>query len=149
VRDRYAYQAHYVPIEAYHNRKALLARVAVDGKMPFRGEGQSGFDLYSVHVVDLPGPDSAEVVAIRTGVSVALPLGHFGLVVPKSDVAMSRGLVIYDNVIGPGHRGEVIIHARSAMFLRRIDAGEAFAILIVVPYCMAGVREVEVLPGLP
>lgn len=69
--------------------------------------GDAGLDLRSV--VDLivaPG----ERAMVPTGVSVAIPEGHAGLVLPRSGLASKYGLTLANapGLIDAGYRGEVI-----------------------------------------
>ena len=72
--------------------------------------GDAGLDLCSViDVVVEPG----ERVMIPTGVAVAIPEGHAGLVLPRSGLASRQGLTMANSpgLIDAGYRGEVICAA--------------------------------------
>jgi len=69
--------------------------------------GDAGLDLRSaVDVVVGPG----QRVMIPTGVAVAIPEGHAGLVLPRSGLAAKQGLTMANapGLIDAGYRGEVI-----------------------------------------
>ncbi|HSL68398.1 MAG TPA: dUTP diphosphatase [Actinomycetota bacterium] len=69
-------------------------------------EGDAGLDLCStVDVEILPG----ERAMVPTGLSVAIPDGHAGLVLPRSGLASRRGLTLANapGLIDSGYRGEV------------------------------------------
>ena len=69
--------------------------------------GDAGLDLRSaVDVMVGPG----ERVMIPTGVAVAIPDGHAGLVLPRSGLASKYGLTMANapGLIDAGYRGEVI-----------------------------------------
>jgi dUTP pyrophosphatase len=69
--------------------------------------GDAGLDLRSVvDVVVAPG----ERAMVPTGVSVAIPEGHAGLVLPRSGLASRSGLTLANapGLIDTGYRGEVI-----------------------------------------
>ena len=69
--------------------------------------GDAGLDLRSVaDVVVAPG----ERAMVPTGVSVAIPVGHAGLVLPRSGLASRSGLTLANapGLIDAGYRGEVI-----------------------------------------
>jgi dUTP diphosphatase len=95
--------------------------------------GDAGLDLCSaVDVVVEPG----ERVMIPTGVSVAIPDGHAGLVLPRSGLASKRGLTMANSpgLIDAGYRGEVIC---AAVNLDRVEAvkilvGDRIAQLVIV-----------------
>src|SRR5262249_57654274 len=68
--------------------------------------GDAGLDLCStIDVVVQPG----ERVMIPTGVAVAIPDGHAGLVLPRSGLASEPGLTMANapGLIDAGYRGHV------------------------------------------
>jgi dUTP pyrophosphatase len=95
--------------------------------------GDAGLDLRSaIDVVVEPG----ERVMIPTGVAVAIPDGHAGLVLPRSGLASKHGLTMANapGLIDAGYRGEVIC---AAVNLDReepvkILVGDRIAQLVVV-----------------
>ena len=85
--------------------------------------GDAGLDLCSaIDVVVEPG----ERVMIPTGVAVAIPDGHAGLVLPRSGLASKHGLTMANapGLIDAGYRGEVICAAVN------LDREEAVKILV-------------------
>ena len=95
-----------------------------DAKLPAaQHQGDAGLDLCSaVDVVIEPG----ERVMIPTGVAVAIPDGHAGLVLPRSGLASKHGLTMANSpgLIDAGYRGEVICAAVN------LDREEAVKILV-------------------
>ncbi len=95
--------------------------------------GDAGLDLRSaVDAVVEPG----ERVMIPTGVAVAIPEGHAGLVLPRSGLAAKHGLTMANapGLIDAGYRGEVIC---AAVNLDRetpvkVHVGDRIAQLVVV-----------------
>ncbi len=95
--------------------------------------GDAGVDLRSaVDAVVEPG----ERVMIPTGVAVAIPEGHAGLVLPRSGLAAKHGLTMANapGLIDAGYRGEVIC---AAVNLDRetpvkVHVGDRIAQLVVV-----------------
>lgn len=72
--------------------------------------GDAGLDLRANADVEVaPG----ERVMIPTGVAVAIPDGHAGLVLPRSGLASKQGLTLANapGLIDAGYRGEVIVAA--------------------------------------
>ena len=69
--------------------------------------GDAGFDLRSIEDVEV-GPGERAVV--RTGLAVAIPDGHAGLVLPRSGLASKHGLTLANapGLIDSGYRGELI-----------------------------------------
>jgi dUTP pyrophosphatase len=73
---------------------------------------------------------------IATGVAVAIPAGHAGLVLPRSGLASRHGLTLINapGLIDAGYRGEVIcavvnLDRASAV---RITRGDRIAQLVIV-----------------
>jgi dUTP pyrophosphatase len=115
--------------------------------MPERAHlGDAGYDLRSVERVDL-APGSRALV--RTGISVAIPEGYAGLVLPRSGLAVRHGISLVNTpgVIDSGYRGEIQIplinHDREEPFL--IEEGTRIAQLVLVPAAAAFFGEVEFL----
>jgi dUTP pyrophosphatase len=70
--------------------------------------GDAGLDLRAAESAKVaPG----ERAMIPTGLAVAIPDGHAGLVLPRSGLASKRGLTLANapGLIDAGYRGEVIV----------------------------------------
>jgi dUTP pyrophosphatase len=83
-------------------------RLDPEAVLPERAHpGDAGFDLRSIEDFEV-GP--GERVLIGTGVAVAIPNGHAGLVLPRSGLASKHGLTLANapGLIDSGYRGEVI-----------------------------------------
>jgi dUTP pyrophosphatase len=72
----------------------------------FAHPGDAGLDLASAVDVEVPPGGRA---LVRTGVAVAIPPGHAGLVLPRSGLASREGLTLANSpgLIDAGYRGEV------------------------------------------
>ena len=81
-----------------------VKRIHPDAKLPVYGHpGDAGLDLFSVADRELaPG----EVFAVPTGVQIAVPPGHVGLVWDKSGISL-QGVHRLAGVIDAGYRGEI------------------------------------------
>jgi dUTP pyrophosphatase len=115
--------------------------------MPERAHsGDAGYDLRSVETVDL-APGSRALV--RTGISVAIPEGYAGLVLPRSGLAVRHGISLVNTpgLIDSGYRGEIqvplINHDREETFL--IEEGTRIAQLVLVQAAAPVFAEVEYL----
>ncbi len=76
-----------------------------EAKLPSRGSrGSVGLDIHSVETLQLR---PAERVAIRTGLAVAIPIGFYGRIAPRSGLAAKQGLDVMAGVIDPDYRGEI------------------------------------------
>jgi dUTP pyrophosphatase len=83
-------------------------RLDPEAALPERAHpGDAGFDLRSAVEVQV-GP--GERALVRTGLAVAIPDGHAGLVLPRSGLASRHGLTMANapGLIDAGYRGEVI-----------------------------------------
>lgn len=120
-------------------------RLHPDAREPARAHaGDAGYDLRSVEEIELhPG----ERTLVHTGISVAIPDGHAGLVLPRSGLAVRHGISLVNTpgLIDSGYRGEIRIplinHDLRETF--RIEAGTRIAQLVLVPVLAAAFAEVE------
>jgi dUTP pyrophosphatase len=110
-------------------------RLDPDAALPARAHpGDAGFDLRSAVDVEV-GP--GERAMVPTGVAVAIPSGHAGLVLPRSGLASRHGLTMANapGLIDAGYRGEVVCAVvnldRSEPV--RIARGDRIAQLVIVP----------------
>lgn len=75
---------------------------------------------------------------VPTGMAVAIPEGHAGLVLPRSGLASRHGLTLANapGLIDAGYRGEVICAVVNLDRERpvRIAKGDRVAQLLVVPF---------------
>lgn len=95
--------------------------------------GDAGLDLCANADVEVLAGERA---MIPTGIAVAIPDGHAGLVLPRSGLASKRGLTLANapGLIDAGYRGEVMV---AAVNLDRTEAvkiarGDRVAQLVVV-----------------
>ena len=120
-----------------------VKRVHPEAKLPVYGHpGDAGLDLFSVADRDLaPG----EVFAVPTGIRIAVPAGHVGLVWDKSGVSL-KAVHRLAGVIDAGYRGEVqvvLINLGAAPFA--VKKGMKIAQLLVQPVAAVEVIESEAL----
>jgi dUTP pyrophosphatase len=123
-------------------------RIDPQASLPARArEGDAGLDLAAAAEV-IVGP--GERALVGTGLAVAIPPGHAGLVLPRSGLASRRGLTLANapGLIDSGYRGEVTI---ALVNLDREEAveiqrGDRIAQLLVVPFAEAEPVMVEELP---
>jgi dUTP pyrophosphatase len=128
-----------LPVKRLHDAATLPTRAY---------EGDAGLDLSACERVEL-GPGERAVVS--TGVAVAIPEGHAGLVLPRSGLAVRHGIgkVNAPGLIDAGYRGElkvVLLNTdRNESFV--VEPGMRIAQLVLVPVALAEPVEVAALPG--
>src|SRR3712207_227268 len=95
--------------------------------------GDAGYDLCSIEEVSLqPGGRAL----VRTGISLAIPEGFAGLILPRSGLAMRHGVapVNTPGLIDSGYRGEIMVplinHDPRETF--RVERGMRIAQLVLV-----------------
>jgi len=121
-----------------------VARLDPSAIMPTRAyEGDAGLDLYAAHAALLaPG----ERASIGTGIAVAIPPGHAGLVLPRSGLALRHGIALVNapGLIDEGYRGElrVLLLNTDAEESFAVTAGDRIAQLVLVAVAAPAVVEV-------
>ncbi|MDQ3738370.1 MAG: dUTP diphosphatase [Actinomycetota bacterium] len=70
-------------------------------------EGDAGIDLFARADATLEPGGGRRLVA--TGITVAIPPGHGGFIVPRSGLALNHGVTLVNSpgLIDPAYRGEV------------------------------------------
>ena len=106
--------------------------------------GDAGADLCASENTTLP-PRSRQLIS--TGLCLALPQGHVGLVWPRSGLAVKHGIDCGAGVIDSGYRGEIKVllfnHSDDAF---SIEAGDRIAQLLIQKVERATFESVESLP---
>ena len=109
-------------------------RLDPDASLPERVHpGDAGLDLRSLVDAEI---EPGERAMVQTGLAVAIPDGHAGLVLPRSGLASRAGLTLANapGLIDAGYRGEVVcavvnLDRDNAV---RIARGDRIAQLVVV-----------------
>lgn len=118
-----------------------VKKMRADAKLPHYGhQGDAGLDLFSSIDIVL---GKGQVEAIPTGIKVAIPEGHVGLIWDKSGVSL-KGVHRLAGVIDSGYRGEVrvvMINLSDGPF--SIDKGMKIAQMLVQPVMMVDVVETD------
>jgi len=108
--------------------------------------GDAGLDLRAAEGARL---EPGERRLVPTGLAVAIPPGHAGLVLPRSGLAMQNGVTVLNapGLIDSGYRGELkvllINHGAEPVDLAR---GERIAQLVVQPVAEVKLVEIDRLP---
>jgi dUTP pyrophosphatase len=99
-----------------------FTRLSESARPPARAhDGDAGYDLHAAEALTLPAGARGSV---STGVAVAIPAGHAGLVLPRSGLALRHGIALVNapGLIDSGYRGELRV------LLLNTDQDQAFEI---------------------
>jgi len=126
-----------------------IAAVRLDGELPlpaYAKPGDAGLDLRASELSRL---EPGERRLVPTGLTVAIPEGHAGFVLPRSGLAMQKGVTVLNapGLIDSGYRGELkvllINHGAEPVIIAR---GERIAQLVIQRVASATLVEVDRLP---
>ena len=113
-------------------------------------EGDAGYDLHAAEQATLqPGARAS----VGTGIAVAIPDGHAGLVLPRSGLAHRHGIALVNapGLIDAGYRGEVrvlLLNTDPAEPFE-IQTGDRIAQLVIVRHEAPRLEEVDELADSP
>lgn len=120
-----------------------FVRLDERARIPTRAHpGDAGLDLQAVEECVL---EPGERASVGTGLAVAIPEGHAGLVLPRSGLAARHGIALVNapGLIDSGYRGELRVLLlntdRSQAF--RIEPGDRIAQLLLLPLVEAAAAE--------
>ncbi len=104
-------------------------------KMPTRATGGSaGYDLSAIgNWIIRP----SRTVLVPTGVFLAIPAGHFGMLCARSGLSIKHSLVPINapGIIDCDYRGEIVVALHNlGQEAQAIDDGERIAQLVIVPF---------------
>ncbi len=122
-----------------------IQKLNADATLPTRAHPEdAGLDLYALEDVVIPAGAGRRV---RTGIALAIPAGHVGIVADRSSLAQ-KGLKTAGGVIDAGYRGEVQVilwnlHAED----QKVARGDRMAQMLILPVATPAVRAVESLDG--
>jgi dUTP pyrophosphatase len=131
-----------------HRFQLPVKRLSAFAQLPSRGSaGAVGYDLHANH------PDEEEITLFAgmrrrfsTGIAVAVPVGYYGRVAPRSGLAFKHGLDVLAGVVDPDYRGEVFVilqnNGQQGVTIRH---GDRIAQLILEQVGLPEVIEVETL----
>jgi dUTP pyrophosphatase len=124
-----------------------VARLHQDARLPARVHpGDAGLDLYAAEPASIAAGERASV---GTGIAVAIPEGHAGLVLPRSGLAARHGITLPNapGLIDAGYRGElrVLLLNTDPSGSFEVAPGDRIAQLVVTPVAEAVPVEVEAL----
>ncbi len=84
-----------------------IKKLHPDAKVPtYAHPGDAGMDLYALFPITIPPGERA---VVSTGIAMAIPAGHVGLIWDKSGLSNKFGLKVVGGVIDAAYRGEVLV----------------------------------------
>lgn len=119
-----------------------------DVTLPRRArDGDAGLDLQANDTLKV-GP--GERAMVPTGLAVAIPPGHAGLVLPRSGLASGQGLTLANSpgLIDEGYRGEIMLAVVNLDPDQPVEIrqGDRIAQLLVFPFAQVEPAEAAELP---
>jgi dUTP pyrophosphatase len=120
-------------------------RLTDAARIPSRAhDGDAGLDLYAAESARIaPG----ERASVGTGIAVAIPDGHAGLVLPRSGLAARHGIALVNapGLIDSGYRGEVrvLLLNTDGSDAFDIEVGDRIAQLLVAPIVVPELAEAD------
>ena len=107
-----------------------IKKLRDDAILPkFIREGDAAMDLYSCEEVTL---EPGKQVPVKTGIAMAIPKGHAGLIWDRSGLAARSGITTMGGVIDETYRGEIgviIINHSSENFV--VEKGMRIAQMLI------------------
>jgi dUTP pyrophosphatase len=124
-----------------------VTRLHRQARIPSRAHaGDAGLDLYAAETASIPPGGRT---GVGTGIAVAIPQGHAGMVLPRSGLAARHGITIPNapGLIDSGYRGElrVLLLNSDPVETFEVKPGDRIAQLVVSPFAVAEPVEVEAL----
>ncbi len=122
-----------------------VSKLKDEAILPSRAHaGDAGLDLYACEAAHI-GP--GERWSVGTGVAVEIPVGHAGLVLPRSGLAKKHGIALVNapGLIDSGYRGElrVLLLNTDPAETFRVEPGDRIAQLVITPIAPAEPVEVD------
>ena len=112
-------------------------------------EGDAGLDLMAREEITI-APAGGRIL-MPTGISIAIPRGYAGFVLPRSGLALKNGVTVLNSpgLIDSAYRGEikVVLVNTDPRNPYRISRGDRIAQLVIQQVEKAEFIEVEELPG--
>lgn len=100
--EKPAKMSHQAPVS-----NLLIKRLTPTAQLPTRGSSlAAGYDLYASAPTVVPANGKA---LVSTGVSMAVPVGTYGRVAPRSGLASKFGIHTGAGVVDADYRGEVFV----------------------------------------
>lgn len=134
------------------NKKVSVPVQRLDPDLPLPATahaGDAGIDLHAR--IDIVLPARGGRALVPTGIAVAIPVGFFGQVVPRSGLALKHGITLVNTpgIIDSGYRGElqVIMLNTDSTKDYKVTRGDRVAQLVIQKVVATSWQVVEQLEG--
>ena len=109
--------------------------------MPTRGtDGAAGYDLYAIEDAVI---NCFHFIPVSTGVSMAIPAGHYGRIAPRSGLAVKHGVMVGAGVIDSDYRGEIKVALATLNGVYEFKKGDRIAQIIIEPVVTPELAQVD------
>ena len=125
----------------------LIKRLTDTAMLPTRAHvGDAGLDLHADDTTEIP---AGEWRLVKTGLSVAVPVGYVAWVCPRSGLALKQGVSVLNapGNVDAGYRGEIgviLVNHSSESF--KVVHSDRIAQLVMTPVLLDEFHEVDELP---
>jgi dUTP pyrophosphatase len=119
----------------------------LSGKLSKTYDNDAGLDVHASKGATIPAESSA---LISTGLVIAVPNGHVGLLKSRSGLSVKYSLEVGAGVIDSGYRGEVKVHLYNhGHEAYKVNKGDKIAQLITIPINLGHYEKVSQLVDAP
>ena len=123
-----------------------LLKLDDNAKVPsFADDGSNGCDLYANIEKDIR-LRSSRIILVKTGISIEMPKGTFGLIIPRSGLALNNGITVLNGpgLIDTSYRGEIgVVLYNSLSMVYTIKHHVRIAQLVFIQHEQVGFKVVE------
>jgi len=126
--------------------KIKLVKLSKNAKVPsFADKGSNGCDLYANTDKDIRLRSHRRIL-VKTGISIEMPEGTFGFVVPRSGLALNHGVTVLNGpgLIDTSYRGEIgVVLYNTSPIVYTIKEQERIAQLVFIQHEQAEFEVVD------
>jgi dUTP pyrophosphatase len=121
--------------------KLKIKKLSEKAQLPVKGsEHAAGYDLMSTEEVTVPARGKA---VIPTGLAMAIPIGNYGRIAPRSGLAAKNFIDVGAGVIDADYRGEVkVLLFNFSEVDFKVSPGDRIAQFIIEKYTRTEIEEV-------
>ena len=130
-----------IPLKNFSNPPLRVVRLSEHAKLPHRASSAAaGYDLYSAVNMSIPGYGKANIF---TDIQIAVPLGTYGRIAPRSGLAINHFLSCGAGVIDPDYRGNIgVVLFNHGGDIFEVKRGDRIAQLVLEKIASPKVEEV-------